>query len=108
MAQQVALPRLPPGMRNANSRCYRVTQQGEDQGRFGLGDPIEGWGFINLRLRNPANAVIYVKNLPVADVQEVDSANCVGIPLGHMWGGRKTYKKNKKRVSRTRRLRRAH
>jgi hypothetical protein len=81
------MPRLPPGFRNVNSLCYRVTA-GPHVGRIGLGDVIPGYPSFNLRSRNAAGAVEDLL-VNVQQVQEINKAECAGIPLGQILGGRR-------------------
>jgi hypothetical protein len=101
------MPRLPPGYRNANSLCYRVTA-GAHVGRVGLGDIIHGHPSFSLRSRNADGAVEHF-NVNVQDVQQVNNAECAGIPLGRILGGarrrrsRRSYRKKRTTRRATRR-----
>lgn len=91
MANIPAMPRLPPGMRDPNSLCYRVTA-GANAGKIGLGDMIPGHPFISLRLADGNNI-----NVQVGQVQQVSSDQCQGILMGLRLGGRKRRTHRKRR-----------
>jgi hypothetical protein len=89
------MPRLRPGFRNANSACFRVVS-GPNVGRVGLGDPIEGFPHFNLRSRNAAGAVEQF-DVNRQDVEEINKAECAGIPLGQVVGGRRKHSRKASR-----------
>lgn len=89
------LPRLPPGMINANSPCWSVIQ-GPHIGKVGRGDPIPGYPSFTIYA---AGRERYLVN--TADVQEVPGEQCAGVRLGRLLGGRR--KKSIRRQRKTHR-----
>lgn len=101
----MAMPRLPPGMRDPNSICYRVTA-GVNAGKIGLGDMIPGHPNISLRLAD-GNTI----SVPVGQVQQISSDQCRGIPMGLRLGGRtrkRTHHRHRRSHKRTHNKTRRH